>query len=183
VIALPAWAKQNHDDAVIEMKNTITSSSSPVDSNEFHIASSDAEIKINSIIRISEIDYDFTEYLLKNTGNKIKSNKFSQLVRKDLVTYLRNKEKKLVKNDCGGKYLEGEICGIDINPITCTQDNSEYPYYYKSVKVKDGYIIHYRWKEFDDIVASYHMVYLNKKWILSGLNCKEYLKYNINPSE
>jgi hypothetical protein len=88
-----------------------------------------------------------------------------------LIASLQAEEKKLVAQDCGGKYREGDICGIDYNPLTCAQDNVQ-PLSYKTVRQDaDAAVIAVTG-------ATYRMAHTSAGWQLDGVKCAGEVKFN-----
>ena len=95
-----------------------------------------------------------------------------------LIAVLRNEEKKLVRKECGGKYLDGEECGFDYSPITCAQD-SEPSYVYHTVLEFDAKaVIEYAWPNQTSRVATYTMVKSKSGWLIDGVTCATGPKFN-----
>jgi len=89
----------------------------------------------------------------------------------DLLASLRAEEKKLVDKDCGGKYREGDICGMDFNPLTCAQDTVQ-PMKFRTLSQNADVAVIAR----DD--ASYRMVRTASGWKLDGVKCGGDAKFN-----
>ena len=151
-----------------------------VEMNEYHTKSTAAEKELDSILRMSESDPNFTNYVLNRYhADGSKYIVINKLISDRLIYLLRKKEREIVHKDCGGKYIYHEICGLDINPLTCAQDYSNNQYLYLSKKVRDGYVILYKWQGIDGVVAKYKMSYANKKWIMTGIYCEGLFDYNM----
>ncbi len=94
------------------------------------------------------------------------------LFSKNLRNSWIEEEKKLVKEECGGKYIDGDLCGIDHNPLTCAQDYNEEGYLYKTLAEDDEVaIISYMWPHRPKVSATFRMIRQKGQWIVDGVSC------------
>jgi hypothetical protein len=86
-------------------------------SDAFHAARSVPEKVLDEIIRRSDKDDNLFYYILQRPGyDATKDSGYSRLFTRRLLQTWANAEAELVKQDCGGKYVDGEICGFDYSP-------------------------------------------------------------------
>ncbi len=86
---------------------------------------------------------------------------------------------RLVNQDCDGEYIDGDMCGINYNPLTCAQDYYDEGYIYKTLSSDDKTaIIAYRWPYLPEVVATYRLILQNKRWVVDGVACKNSAKFN-----
>ena len=133
----------------------------------FHAPKSAAEVALDKIVKTAEGD----EFLLDNLLHRYpvapkKQVDYRGMLTAGLIAVMQAEERRLVKQDCGGKYLEGEICGMDSSPITCAQDNVA-PYTYKTLDQRGGAVT------IAGPSATYRMIQANGRWQLDGVKCDE----------
>lgn len=88
-------------------------------------------------------------------------------------------ERRLVKKTCGGVY-DGEICGLDFNPVTCAQDYSEDGYVYRTEDTGHGAaVVSLKWPRLSGVVATYRMIRSDNHWIMDGVECGPNTKFNM----
>lgn len=98
-----------------------------------HVATTDAEKQLDRIVRLSEKDQNLSEFVLGTPAYKPKAdNGYAKLFTKRLRAAMAEHERAAVKENCKGRYIPGELCGLDYNPLTCAQDEAEKPYRYKT---------------------------------------------------
>lgn len=132
----------------------------------FHPPKSSSEVALDKVVRLADRDDDLLDNLLhRYPVAKAKQIDYRPMLTAPLIAAMQAEERRLVKQDCGGKYLEGEICGIDYSPITCAQDTVA-PYTYKTVAQHDRDVT---------IVgpdATYRMIQTASGWQLDGVKCE-----------
>lgn len=90
---------------------------------------------------------------------------YSRWLTRHLLDALAAEQKKLVQSDCGGVYQKDEICGMESNPLTCSQDDIGKP---KLIVVKqDTVSATLRDRDGD----RYEMVRDGGVWKLDGVKC------------
>lgn len=111
--------------------------------------------------------------------DRSKDEVFKPIFSPRLLAAWRKAEQNAVKENCNGVYIDGEMCGIDIHPITCSQDSHEtYVYQTLSSSVTKA-VIEYRWPEHPKAIATYRLVREERIWVLDGVSCSGYLKFNM----
>ena len=80
-------------------------------------------------------------------------------------------EKALVVRDCGGRYRDGELCGLDYDPLTCAQDYTPGYLYRTELTTAGQAVISYRWPELPKPVATYRMIRQADRWLVDGVQC------------
>ncbi len=154
--------------------------SKPPTRESFHVAQSEAEKALLDIIRRAVTDDNVIEYVLGTPGyDPKKDSGYSLLFTKKLLRVMAKKESDLVKKECNGKYTN-EICGIDYNPITCSQDFIDEGYLFQT-KEDTGHkaVIHFLWTPFiDDGSTFYILIKDGGRWKLDGIGCKVGAKFN-----
>jgi hypothetical protein len=88
-----------------------------------HPPQSAAEVSLNKIVTIANGDeFQLDNLLYRYPVVPKKQVDYRGMLTAQLIAAMQAEEKKLVAKDCGGKYMEGEVCGMDYSPITCAQD-------------------------------------------------------------
>ena len=138
----------------------------------FHPPKSPAEVALDKVLKAADAD----EFQLDNLLHRYpvvpkKRVDYRTMLSAPLIAAMQAEEKKLVAHDCGGKYLEGEVCGMDSSPITCAQDVVA-PYRYKTVTqhAKDATIAGPN--------ATYRMTQIHGGWQVDGIKCNEGSAFN-----
>jgi hypothetical protein len=150
----------------------------------FHAARSVPEKALDAIIRRSDKDDNMFNYVLKRPGyDATKDAGYSRLFTPNLLLAWAHAEAELVKQDCGGKYLEGEICGFDYSPITCAQDSSDSGRVYRTIEATDDAVrIAYRWggRGAPAEGPRYRLIKDGRDWKLDGVDCGDGVTFNLN---
>lgn len=132
----------------------------------FHPPKSPAEVALDKVVKLADRDDDLLDNLLhRYPVAKAKQVDYRPMLTAQLIAAMQAEERRLVKQDCGGKYLEGELCGMDYSPITCAQDTVA-PYTYKTLAQTD------RAATIAGPGATYRMVQIGGGWQLDGVKCE-----------
>lgn len=149
----------------------------------FNAPKTEAEKALDGILKRATVDANFFEFVLKRPWfDPAKGNDYSTMLTQTLLDTLAAREAKYVKEDCGGKYLDGEICGLDYDPITCGQD-PPLAYRFRTRMQKEGVAVistvnalssndfaNYRLIA-DEYPPTYRMLKVNGQWQLDGIDC------------
>lgn len=96
-----------------------------------------------------------------------------------LLQAWRKAERDQVVQDCGGRYVEGELCGLGFSPLTCGQDEPPAGYVYNTQMETSQYtLVAAAWKGWEEPIAVYRMVLQNGQWRLDGVYCQEGYRFN-----
>jgi hypothetical protein len=170
--------------AIANDKNNARGQNAPahVDSHsdEFHKPATKAEEMIDYLLTVTSRKPDFFAYITnKPWRNKAKGKGFSVFFSQKLQKNWINEEIRLLNLWCDGKYIEGDMCGLDINPFTCAQDYLEEGYMYKTISSDNRTaIIAYRWPHLPEVVATYRLIFQNNQWIVDAVDCGDSTKFN-----
>ena len=150
----------------------------------FHVAQSDAEKALDDILRRYNTDHNMFAYVVGRPWYDAKKDTgYSLLFTKNLLQAVAKAESDAVKDSCGGKYIKGELCGLDFNPITCAQDYSEDGYLYRTIE-DDGHkaIMFYLWAGHkpSDARTFYRLIKNGDHWKLDGVDCGNGDKFNMD---
>jgi hypothetical protein len=148
-----------------------------VSAGSFHAPATAPEKALDKILHLADADEDQLANLLHRPGSDGRVD-YTQMLTPALIAALRNEEKKLVRKECGGKYLDGEECGFDYSPITCAQD-SEPSYIYHTILEFDAKaVIEYAWPNQPSSAATYTVVKGKSGWLIDGVTCATGPKFN-----
>jgi hypothetical protein len=162
-----------------------------IDQPQFQPPQTEAEKALDAILTRAKTDYDMTFYalnephydpLLGSPHARLvppEDKGYSRLFTKPLVNAWRELEKSLVQQSCGGKYIGGELCGLDYNPILCTQDDSDTFHYHTVNSDKNMAIIEYSPPETEYLLATYRMIKDQQGWKIDGVACRDSDKFNM----
>lgn len=133
-----------------------------------HPASTSAELALDRVLKTADADHEILDNLFHRypdapvpAGKRVN---YAHLLTPAFLSSLKHQERALVQHDCGGTYRDGEICGMDYNPITCAQD----------VLSSFTYNTLHESGSSATIAAqgqTYHMVRVNGAWKLDGVEC------------
>lgn len=139
----------------------------------FHRAATPAETALDRVLRLSEKDPNLVEFLLATPQYKAKADKgYAQYFTARLRADLAAMERASVAENCQGKYIDGELCGLDYNPLTCAQDLSDKAYLYRTSSSDDvRAVIDYKWPGTADPLASFDMIREAGAWKLDAVRC------------
>ncbi len=152
------------------------------DISEFHAPQTEAEKKLNFIITTTDKIIDFVLFTVNRPGRDRSDDNFLlPLFSKTLRSTWIKEERELVKEECGGKYIDGDRCGVSHNPLTCAQDYNEDGYLYKTLAEDDEVaIISYLWPHIPETAATFRMIRQKGQWIVDGVSCRERLHPTYN---
>jgi hypothetical protein len=168
--------------ACLAAANAHAADAVPADS--FHAAKTPPEKALDDIVRRSETDEDISVYVLKIPGyDPKKAEEYSHLFTDDFLKSAAAVQARLVQKDCGGNYSEGDICGVDGNPVTCAQDVSKPDYLYQTQTEDDRTAaIVRRWSDPSPpgTESFYRLVKSGGVWKIDGIKCGDDLKFNMD---
>lgn len=138
-----------------------------------HPAASEAEKALDKLLRLSEKRAGLVDALLgRPGGGKGEAALARELTTARLRHDLAELERKAVRDNCKGRYIPGELCGLDYNPLTCSQDASDAPYGYRTTAATaDRADIAYSWPGAADPSARFVMVREAGAWKLDTARC------------
>jgi hypothetical protein len=151
----------------------------------FHEPQTEVERALDKILRL-DLDDDgslFNFIAGAPYSNPAKSQRYAQLFTRTLLDAWRKAEADLVRINCGGKYIEGDLCGFNYDPIICGQDSPD-RYVYRTIKSEKGSasvvtawpdMLSMDWNYF----TSYRLVNENTRWKLDGVDCGTLAKFNM----
>lgn len=146
----------------------------------FHQPQTEAERSLDAILQLSGKEPESSWFAVEapwrdKTRDILFQSLFSQRLRDSWVSA----ERKAVRESCNGAYIEGEICGIDIHPITCSQDSNEIYMYRTSSSSPGSAIVEYRWPQTTKTIATFRLLRKGNGWMIDGIDCIGYLKFNM----
>lgn len=151
----------------------------------FHPPRTGAEEALDALLVHDKKDENMYEYLLGRPSYDASKNPgYTRWVTQDFVNAVRAKEKELVQENCGGEYVAGELCGIDVHLPICAQDDSSMDYLFHTIRATatEAHIV-YAWQEHigqNNAISGpvFRMVLQDEVWKLDGLDCGEDYRFN-----
>ncbi len=136
----------------------------------FHPAKTPAEIALDGILHRADADRQQLANLLHRPGADGHVD-YTRMLTPALIAAMAKAEKDLVRKDCGGKYLKGELCGLDSSPLTCAQDTSPSYIYHTILELPGRTVIEYAWPGGKVAEATYTVVEDKNGWKIDGVSC------------
>jgi hypothetical protein len=139
----------------------------------FHAPQTEAERALDTILMATGRDDTALDNLLGGRGKAgfRPTIDYRRFVTDALLRAIRDAEAALVKRDCGGAYREGEICGLDYDPLTCAQDSNPRYLYRTETQHAGTARIAYAWPGQPAVAATYRLVLRDGRWKLDGIKC------------
>ncbi len=159
----------------------------PASQSLFHPPQTEAEKALNALLeRDRKGDGNMYEYILGRPWyDAEKDPGYNRWMTQAFVDSVRTEEKKIVQEDCNGRYHEGEICGIDFHLPVCGQDMTDIGFFFQTTRemATEAYIS-YVWAEHLNQAVlqeepDFKMVKQNGVWKLDGLNCSRGYTFNM----
>ncbi|SBW04827.1 conserved hypothetical protein [uncultured Alphaproteobacteria bacterium] len=152
-------------------------------SDGFHYPSTSAEQFLDLIITLeggtgnAELGWYAENVPWRNT---LKDAHYARLITPGLREAISREEARLVKKNCDGKYVEGDNCSFDANPIICAQDYSEEGYLFRTEKSgRNEVVLALRWPGISQIIGTYRLVRAGGVWKLDGIRCDPTMSFNM----
>lgn len=152
---------------------------------DWHAPATPEERALDAILKSADRDDNQLDNLLggRGPGDFHRTFDYRAVLTQRLISAIRRAEAKLVKRNCGGKYFDGEICGLDFLPIECTQDTNDKYLYRTEIQNKSEAKIDYAWPankwSTTSLVASYKLVKVADKWKIDGIKCGNSRTFNM----
>lgn len=142
-------------------------------STAWHRPQTAAEKTLAKLLRLSETDQNLVEFVLHTPFYKPQADKgYGRYFTKRLLTGMAAMERETVRANCRGKYLEGELCGTEYNPLTCAQDEMA-GYLFRTLSQDDGQaVIDYRWPTEKRSMGRYELLRKAGQWKLDRVTCR-----------
>lgn len=139
-----------------------------------HRAAAEAEKTLDRVLRLSEKDQNFIEFLRATPQYQARPGQdYGRYVTARLRGGMAALERAAVTTNCQGRYIDGELCGLDYNPLTCAQDEGPGAYLYKTESSGDDRaVIAYAWPGEKGMVASFRMVQEGGVWKIDAVTCR-----------
>jgi hypothetical protein len=158
--------------------NRVAASSLP-----FHKAQTAQEKTLESLFHQAEEKSGFIFSVLRREPlTDEEKDRANNLFTDKLVEAWRDKEKNEVKRTCSGHSVEGEICGLDYDPLLCAQDDNDGLFLFQTEREdSDQVIISMRWNDNapSSSLGSYRLIKEDNKWKLDGVACANGGRFNM----
>ncbi len=137
----------------------------------YNAASTAAESQLDALLKFADADTDMSDFVLNIPKRQsTKDQQFASYFTSSFLARMSYKERQLVQRDCGGHYIEGELCGIDYNPITCAQDNLGTYFYHTEKENPYNATISFSYDR-ERNFAVYTLVKTHTGWKLNNVEC------------
>jgi len=151
--------------------------------SKFHPPQTEAEKVLDKIFDLEDKDSNVLFFALGTPAyDPAKDTGYARLFTKALLKAWRKKEADLVQDDCDGKYREGEICGLDFDPIVCGQDRPD-KFVFRTIKSgKESATMIATWREYvkrEETFTVYRLVKEEGDWKLDGVDCRNGHTFNM----
>jgi hypothetical protein len=139
----------------------------------FHPPLTEAERVLDGMIKRAQSEEAMAKYLLRSQGTyNVLGDDYGKLYTPGLMQAWSETEASMVYSNCGGDYRTGQTCGIDYNPVTCSNFKyDEYHYRTDADADPNSAVIAYRLPEGRQIIATYYLVKRDGAWKLDGIDC------------
>lgn len=150
----------------------------PVLALHFHLPQTAAEETLDHIIRYAEngeVEADLMGESKRSTQ------KYQNMFTENLLKSLAVIQVCQTQEKCGIPALEGQIYGMDENPVSCQQDMDDLPYVYKTLYQDDSaaiLIMHWQSQLASADGPLYKLVKTENSWHLDGIRCDEDLSFH-----
>jgi hypothetical protein len=151
----------------------------------FHEPQTEAEKLLDYLISLDESGGNFYHFILGTPEyDPAQDPGYARFFSPALLKAFRKKEASLVKKNCDGKYIDGDICGLDYTPIICGQGWPD-AYIYRTIKpTRDSAIVITSWQPHADSLHSYpayRFIRVKDHWKLDGVACGKDEQFNMPP--
>jgi len=146
----------------------------------FQPPSSDAERALNSILKWRDPGGPVYRFLTdQNGGRKLYEKRFDRHFTVPLLDAVAALERKLVKEECRGRYVEGDMCGIGYNPLNCAQDDPPNGYHFLVESAGEGTeVIATAWRASGPVTARYRVTRYHGTWAIDAISCPDGDSFN-----
>ena len=134
----------------------------------FHAPTTEAERALDKALHKLEED--------PQTAADLRKGRNAKTIRGFLTTELF---KVLVAVANPGDCVEGELCGLEYDPLVCAQDAALSYFYRTDRETSSEAWIDYAWPSQAKAAATYHLLKLADGWRLDGIECAEGGKFNM----
>jgi hypothetical protein len=138
----------------------------------FHDVETEAERALDAILKRVDHDHQALDNLLGGRGPGFRRTvDYRTMITPPALAAIAAHEKEVVKRTCGGRYRDGEICGLDYVPVTCAQDSNPV-YFYRTLSASaDRAEIAQKWPYSKEPGATYRLVRDGGGWKIDGIRC------------
>jgi hypothetical protein len=168
--------------SVASILSAATAAEAPPPPDGWHKPASATELALDAIIKRVDKDDD-QMYKIRRARDKVKTRggvDYATLLTQPLLAAIAQAEAAEVKKNCGGKYIRGELCGLDYDPVTCAQDYND-TYLYRTEQ--EGPLearIAYTWpNDTANPAAIYHLIRQGDRWMIDGIACYGSASFNM----
>lgn len=150
-----------------------------VEHGTFHPADTVAEKALDAILAHSREDDRVNQFLMGlpwyvPTQKDNYQDMFSRALQQDIAA----QEAAVVQRDCGGTYRDGELCGLNFDPVSCSQDPAE-AYAYRTLSLISGTAIIRAQALTTTALNTYYLIKDHDHWMIDGIDCGDGVRFHI----
>lgn len=146
---------------------------------DFHPARTPAEQALDRMLAVAGQEPDSGLYAVGHPQrNRSRDRVFAGLFSDRLRKAWTAAEQAALKANCGGKYKEGEACGLDFSPILCAQDSAETYLYLTRRETAEDVVVDYLWPGEKIPAARYRLIQKAGQWQMDGVHCAGGERFN-----
>jgi hypothetical protein len=139
-----------------------------------HPPASEPERALNATLRVADKDEkEFDNLSLAPRKPTFRPTvDYRRMLSAPLLAAFVSQQRRVLKADCGGKYLEGELCGMDYDPITCAQDSPDH-YLFETLRADPtSAVVKMSWPH-ENQITTYRLVRRQGRWLIDGIHCAD----------
>lgn len=146
----------------------------------FHPPSTEAERALDAVLGLGDNEAGSYDFLTdRDGGRKTHGAKFLRYFSPSLLTAIAAHERKLVRQNCGGVYVEGELCGFDVSPLTCVQDMPADGYHFVTERTQVNSVqVAIGWESNGAAIARYRLIKNPGRWVIDAISCPDGPRFN-----
>lgn len=148
---------------------------------QFHPPASGGELAVDALLRQVDGGDGVFLFVLKRPDRVVADDPgYAPKFTPGLLAAMAEAERAEVASNCAGRYRDGEVCGLDFNPVTCAQDVPDSGRLYRLDAASSGVeVISAIWADRTDSGATYRMVQKDGMWKLDGVACHPGPRFNM----
>lgn len=154
----------------------------------YHPPATAAEKTLDAVFQVNLSSPEFFNALYGRVAAQENGRVPDNFITPDLWASIRKAEADKVQAECGGAYVEGDLCGLEYDALLCGQDHPDVFLYRTLVSSQDHAVITYSFNgeahpgETAAEMREYKLVRQNGAWLLDGISCgQNRAKFNISP--
>jgi hypothetical protein len=145
-----------------------------------HPPSTEAERALAAVLGQGDNEAGSYDFLTdRDGGRKTHGAKFDGYFSPSLLAAIAAHERKLVKQNCGGVYVDGDVCGFDVSPLTCVQDMPADGYRFATERTQvNSAQVAVGWETYGAVIARYRLIKNPGRWVIDAISCPDGPRFN-----